>query len=49
MTSAVSYQDMILSSLGNKTVPSDANLFVTNQSTSSIRFSPYMEFNFSNI
>jgi hypothetical protein len=34
---------MILSSLGNKIVPSDANLFVTNQSTSSTRFSPYME------
>jgi hypothetical protein len=43
MSSSVSYQKMVLSSLGNKIVPSDANLFITNQSTSSTRFSPYME------
>ena len=43
MSASVSYQDMILSSLGNKIVPSGANLFVTNQNTSSTRYSPYME------
>ena len=43
MSASVSYQDMILSSLGNKIVPSGANLFVTNQHTSSTRYSPYME------
>jgi hypothetical protein len=43
MSTAVSYETMILSSLGNQIVPSTANLFLTNQSTSSTRFSPYME------
>jgi len=43
MSTSVSYEDMLLLSLGNKTLPSGQNLFVTNQTTSSTRYSPYME------
>lgn len=42
-STSVSYQEMVLSSTGNKVVKSGANLYVTNQVTSSTRYSPYME------